>query len=72
MQTDERAWLLNVIRQIADQEPLTSQGHLARVALVQHATLFGPKDPDPSWNAREQIDPAVGNIATTDDATGHG
>jgi len=73
MPTAAESYLLNAIQQIADQEPNTPQGKLARTALVQHATVYG----DRLWNAAEQgpgqnVDPVVGNITSTDDATGHG
>ena len=73
MPTSRESYLLNVIQQIADQEPNTPQGKLARTALVQYATVYG----DNCWNAAEQgpaqtVDPVVGNITSTDDATGHG
>ena len=50
MPTSAESYLLNVIQQIADQEPHTPQGKLARTALVQYATVYG----DNCWNAREQ------------------
>lgn len=70
MPTSAESYLLNVIQQIADQEPNTAQGRLARTALIQYRTVFG----DNCFNAREQngVDPIVGNITSTDDATGHG
>ena len=70
MTTSAESYLLTVIQQIADQEPNTPQGKMARMALTQYATVYG----DNCFNAREQgntVDPMVGNIVTTDDATGH-
>ena len=71
--TSAESYLLNVIQQIADQEPNTPQGKFARIALIQYDTVYG----DRLWNAAEQgpeqtADPVVGNIFSTDDATGHG
>ena len=70
MTTSAESYLLNVIQQIADQEPNTPQGKLARTALVQYATVYG----DNCWNAREQngVDPVYGRTTSDDDKTGHG